>query len=175
MKEKSNWYVLFVMGGREQQIKDFLNQENKNWKAFIPMIEIIHTKQGKEYTVNKPMFPSYIFIDTSLSPNDFRDLLKHAKEKIAGIIKELKFDEDTPALRDYEREYLEGLLNNQYKITPSVGYMENDKVVITDGPLKGYESQIVWIDRHKKKAALQLDLLNKETRVTLSLEIIKKI
>ena len=44
MENKTNWYVLFVMGGKEQQICDFMNQEYDNWKVFIPKIEIIHTK-----------------------------------------------------------------------------------------------------------------------------------
>ena len=39
----------------------------------------------------------------------------------------------------------------------------------------GYEANIVRIDRHKKKAVLHMDLLNKETKITVSLEIIKKI
>lgn len=175
MKQETNWYVLFVMGGKEKQICEFLNQEYDNWKAFIPSIEIIHTKQGKEYIVEKPMFPSYLFIESEIKQREFQDVLKQAKQKKTGIIKELKFDEETPALRDYEREYLEGLLNESYRLTPSTGYIENDKVMITEGPLKGYESHISRIDRHKKKAVLSMDLLNKEVNVTVSLEIIKKI
>lgn len=175
METRSNWFVLFVMGGKEKQICEFLNKEQAEWKAFIPTIEIIHTRQGKEYLVDKPMFPSYIFIESSMKPTEFQEVLNHAREKKSGIIKELKYDEDTPALRDYERNYLEGLLDTHYKVPPSVGYIENDKVMITSGPLKGYESHITWIDRHKKKAALSLDVLNKEISVTVSLEIIKKI
>lgn len=175
MENKTNWYVLFVMGGKEQQICDFMNQEYDNWKVFIPKIEIIHTKQGKEFFVEKVMFPSYLFIESDIPPKGFQDLLKNIRMKKTGIIKELKFDEETPALRDDEREYLEGLLNHDYKVTKSTGYIENDKVMITDGPLKGYESYITRIDRHKKKAVLSLDLLNKEVNVTVSLEIIKKI
>lgn len=171
----TNWYVLFVMGGKEKQICDFLNQECKDWKVFIPSIEIIHTKQGKEHIVEKVMFPSYLFIESEMKQKEFQDILKSAKQKKTGIIKELKFDEETPALRDYERDYLEGLLNDQYKVKPSTGYIEHDKVMITDGPLKGYESHITRIDRHKKKAVLSLDLLHKEVNVTVSLEIIKKI
>lgn len=175
MEKQTNWYVLFVMGGKEKQICEFLNQEYDNWKAFIPSIEIIHTRQGKEYLIEKPMFPSYLFIESSITQKEFQDILKNVKQKKSGIIKELKFDEETPALRDYERNYLEGLLNDHYKVTPSVGYIEHDRVMITDGPLKGYESHIVRIDRHKKKAVLSLDLLDKEINVTVSLEIMKKI
>lgn len=175
MESKTNWYVLFVMGGKEKQICEFLNQEYDNWKAFIPSIEIIHVKQGKEYLVERPMFPSYLFIESNITQKEFQNLLKESKQKKTGIIKELKFDEETPALRDYERDYLEGLLGSNYKVKPSIGYIENDRVTITDGALKGYESHIIKIDRHKKKAILSLDLLDKEINVTVSLEIMKKI
>lgn len=171
----TNWYVLFVMGGKEKQICEFMNQEYSEWNVFIPVIEITHTKQGKDYLVEKPMFPSYLFVESKIKQQEFQDRLKSIRQKKTGIIKELKFDEDTPALRDYEREYLEGLLNEEHKVVKSIGYIENDQVMITEGPLKGYESHIVRIDRHKKKAVLGLDLLNKEINVTVSLEIIKKI
>ena len=61
------------------------------------------------------MFPSYLFIESDIPSKDFQDLLKKIRMKKTGIIKELKFDEETPALRDDEREYLEGLLNHGSK------------------------------------------------------------
>ena len=43
--EEKNWYVLFVMGGKEQQLCDFLNQE-ENWYAFYPKIELVRRKSS---------------------------------------------------------------------------------------------------------------------------------
>ena len=175
MEVQTNWYVLFVMGGKEKAIRDFINEKYESVHAFIPVIEIIHTKQGEEYVVEKPMFPSYLFIESELQQKEFQKLVQNARQMKSGIIKELKYDEEISALREYEREYLEGLLNDEHRLTRSIGYLEQDEVVITEGPLKGYESHITRIDRHKKKAILNLDILSKETKITVSLEIIKKI
>ena len=58
-----------------------MNQEYDNWKVFIPKIEIIHTKQGKEFFVEKVMFPSYLFIESDIPSKDFQDLLKNIRMK----------------------------------------------------------------------------------------------
>ena len=62
---EKNWYVLFVMGGKEQQLCDFLNQE-ENWYAFYPKIELVRRKNSVDHIIEKPLFPSYIFVESNV-------------------------------------------------------------------------------------------------------------
>ena len=50
------WYVLFVLGGKETEVREILNEEYAQAHAFIPMIEIVHRKKGESHLVQKPMF-----------------------------------------------------------------------------------------------------------------------
>ena len=169
-----NWYVLFVMGGKEEKICEFFKQENIH--AFLPKIEVLYRKQGVFYPKEKLMFPSYVFIESKLEHNAFHQKILEVKQKKKGIIKELKFDnEGTPALTQEEKELIEKLIGSQKVMKHSIGYIEGDQVIVTDGPLQGLESKVIKIDRHKRRAQIEIEMLGRTVNLNVSLEIIKKI
>lgn len=169
-----NWYVLFVMGGKEQKICEFLEKENIH--AFLPKMEVLYRKQGTFYPQEKLMFPSYVFIESDLEHTFFHQKLLELKQKKTGIIKELKFDnEGTPALTQEEKELIEKLIGRKKVMKHSIGYIEGDQVIVTEGPLQGFESKIIKIDRHKRRAQIEIEMLGRVVNLNVSLEIIKKI
>lgn len=175
MEERDiNWYVVFVMGGRELTLIDYVNR-NEMIHAFSPQVEQIHRKQGKSFIIKKPMFPSYIFIKTAFDKIEFREYLKQKRYEKSGIIKELRYDNEISSLSDEEINWLEHLLNQEAVLQTSIGIMNGDRIIVTDGPLQGYESYIIHIDRHKRKATLAFQMLGKEVKLDTTLEIVKKI
>ena len=169
-----NWYILFVMGGKEKKICDFLNNSNE-WDAFTPYKEVVHKVKGEKVFVKKLLFPSYVFIETALDSLAFRKKLVEERQRIQGILKELKYDDNISALTETEQTYLMGLMNNDRTVSLSKGEIVNGKVLIIDGPLMGYESKIKKIDRHKRRAILQVEIQGNTLEVNVSLEIVKKI
>lgn len=168
------WYVLYVMGGKERKIVEILNQKDEI-KAFTPLKEVVHRIQGKRVVVKKPLFPSYLFLETELSPKVFRQAMLQYKSQVSGILKELKYDDDISALSTEERAYLEGLMDESHNVRLSKGEILDGEVIITEGPLNGYESNIIRIDRHKRRAILNVRMNNRDMNVDVSLEIVKKI
>ena len=77
-----NWYVLFVMGGKEEKICDFFKQENIH--AFLPKMEVLYRKQGNFYPQENLMFPSYVFIESDLELTAFHQMLLDVKQKKKG-------------------------------------------------------------------------------------------
>lgn len=73
-----------------------------------------------------------------------------------------------------EKKFLQKLLDKNYTVKESVGMIVNDKVIINDGPLKGYESKIIHIDRHKHICTLELLMLGQKREIQVSLEIVMK-
>ncbi len=45
-----------------------------------------------------------------------------------------------------------GFCDNEYIVEESIGFIKGDNVFITSGPLKGRESVIKKIDRHKRRS-----------------------
>lgn len=168
------WYVIYVKGGQEHKTTEFL--QNNSLKAFTPMKEKYHKKNGKLIKVQQVLFPNYIFIDSSDDYVDFSSKLNKLKLMNKSLIKELKYDlEGTPALHEEEVMILERLLGVNNVVATSVGFIEDDRVVITEGPLVGFESSIVHIDRHKREAKIEIDILGSKREVKVSLDILSKI
>lgn len=63
----------------------------------------------------------------------------------------------------------------EHLIKMSYGYIENDKIVITEGSMKDYEGIIKRIDRHKRKAVIEIEFFGRIMDVSVELEIVKKI
>ncbi|MBS6374071.1 MAG: antiterminator LoaP [Erysipelotrichaceae bacterium] len=167
-----NWYVIFVKGGKEASLTNLLNRSNID--AFIPLMEKIHKKKGEFIKVIVPMYPNYIFIRSKLDQMEFNQRLYIFKQQHSGILKQLQIDkEGTSVLQKEEIVLMEKMMDSQYIVKHSSGIIEGDRIKIIDGPLKGLESSIVRIDRHKRLAYLNNVLLGRQIKI--SLEILKKI
>ena len=116
-----------------------------------------------------------MFVETELNPNGFQQALLRYRSQIRGILKELRYEDDVSALSTEERAYLEGLMDEEHNVRISKGEILDGEVIITEGPLKGYESNIIRIDRHKRRAILNVRMNNQDLQVDVSLEIVKKI
>jgi transcriptional antiterminator NusG len=56
----------------------------------------------------------------------------------------------------------------------SEGIIENSQVIIQSGPLTGMEAYITRIDRHKRKAYLEVDMFGRVQQIEAGLEIFRK-
>ena len=170
----NKWYLLYVKGGKEDEICEFL--KTQGFDAFYPKKKIVYKKQGIRTLVDKPMFPNYIFVESELDHVDFSSEISMLKCIKDGIVREVKYDnEGTSALYEQEQLFLEKLLGRNKVVEYSVGFIENDRVVITEGPLVGLESNIIRIDRHKRICTLEIEMLGQKREVKVSLEIVSKV
>ena len=56
----------------------------------------------------------------------------------------------------------------------SEGYITGDKVTVTRGPLIGLEGDIRKIDRHKRRAYLDVTLFGRTVPASVGLEVVRK-
>lgn len=86
-----------------------------------------------------------------------------------GFIKQLQYDH-VSALQKEEIQILTVLLNEYHVLPMSYGHLENNKIVIDHGTLKGLESYIVKYDKRNRLASLDLFFLNQRWIAGVSLE-----
>ncbi len=133
------WYVLFTMTGREEKVKQLLvNQLDKNiYKPFIPMLETVF-KNSKRIIKKelKPMFPSYVFIESSTTYSEFTKDTRNIIYGSADIIRILNYgDPDDIDMREHERNTLLKLYNGDYCVESSSGIVVGDCTYIKEGSL----------------------------------------
>ena len=56
----------------------------------------------------------------------------------------------------------------------SLGIIDGGVVKVLSGPLSGFEQYIVKVDRHKRKAYLEMELFGEAKKIVAGLEIVAK-
>ena len=168
----SNWYVIQVQPKSEHRlcskIKDRVSKKLYS-DCFVPQVEYLFKKDGNFEKRIKPLFPGYIFVITE-DIRSFYDSLKF----IHGFKKILTDGEDFSPIKQEEADFIAGITDKDRNISLSEGYIINSKIVVTSGPLVGYEGVIKKIDRHKRLAYIEIDFMGQPQLIKIPLEIVSK-
>jgi transcriptional antiterminator NusG len=172
-----NWFIFFVHTGEEQKACEYLNKLfcNDESVAFVPQVELVYKKSGSVRKLLKPMFPGYVFADSILGERHFADLA-YKYVRFSSCIFYLLGDGNLNyvMLSEDEKNFLLEFCNDDYIIEDSEGFIVGDKVFVKSGSLRGKESIIKKINRHTRRAEIELMLLGDLRRVRVGLEIISK-
>ncbi|HIZ08049.1 MAG TPA: antiterminator LoaP [Candidatus Eubacterium avistercoris] len=166
------WYVIQVRTGTEENIRlqcEAKISENILERCFIPHYEERRKIRGEWRTMEKVLFPGYVFLITEEVEELFLQL-----RKVIGLTKLLGTGNEITALSEMETAFLERLGGEEQIVRMSEGIIEESRAKILSGPLMGMEGQIRKIDRHKRKAWLEVEMFGRLQMVEIGLEITMK-
>lgn len=176
MTETTNWYVIQVNTGNEHKLRNMivkqLDQSGIPYEdCFVPMVEYVRKSNEKYEIKEKPMFPGYLFLISD--PIRIQEIAACLKQVI-GFTKILGESQEFIPLYPEEVDFLLGFSDDKHNVGLSCGFIENDNITITQGPLVGKEGYIKKINRHKRIAEVELLFMGRATKVQVPLEIITK-
>ncbi|MDE5779385.1 MAG: antiterminator LoaP [Lachnospiraceae bacterium] len=165
------WYVVQVMTGNEHQVAALCKESllNEQEEVFIPMYERKRKVRGDYEIVKAVLFPGYVFFQTE----DVEGLF-YCLKNVSGLTRILQTGEEFTPLHESEVAFLSRFGGKEHVVEFSVGYIEGDKVVITEGPMADWQGKVKKIDRHKRIAVLEVEFFGRITDVTVGLEIVEK-
>lgn len=166
------WYVLQVRTGTEESIR--LQCRNKISEAvlercFIPYYEEKRRIRGEWTLQKKVLFPGYVFVIT-----DELDELYQSLKNVIGLTKLIGTGQEIVPLTEEERESLLEFGGEDQIVEMSEGIIADSKIIVTKGPLIGKEGYIKRIDRHKRKAWLEIEMFGRKQMVEVGVEIVEK-
>lgn len=166
-----NIYVLFVSKKSENRIKEYINRYTFH-EAIVPVVVKIYKRKSVVIKQEKILFPGYVFVRSELGPHAFKTYAQQYLYNLTGFIKILSYSgSELDALSNIEIQELQPFFKNKGQIESSVGFIDGDQIIITSGPLIGFESKIVHVNRQRKQARLQVSLFNEIKEVSVSLVI----
>lgn len=166
------WYVIQVRTGTEESVKkqcEKLIGRDAMERCFIPYYEEMKRYQGAWHKETGTLFPGYVFL-----VSDNLDQLYEELKKVIGLTKLLGSGDEVIPLADEEITFMRRFGGEDQVVPMSIGVIENDQVVIMEGPLKGREGMIRKIDRHKKKAWIEMEMFRRKQVVEIGVEIVGK-
>lgn len=166
------WYVVQVRTGTEESIKIQCERtvpDSILERCFIPYYEERRRRRGSWTTIKRILFPGYVFVTTE----DIEELYQQLKH-VLGLTKILGSGEVIVPLSDDEVNLMKRLGGEEQLVGMSEGIIEGGQVRIYDGPLQGMEGHVKKIDRHKRKAWLEIKMFGRMQMVQAGLEIVEK-
>lgn len=167
------WYVIWTATGKEDAVRlEIVKAVPKDCydRCFIIKKQEYRKCNGQWRTVDRILFPGYLFIETD-KVKEFYFYLK----KLPGFAKILCTGQYlTPVSRE-EEKWMKRLVLEGENVAVSTGIIENQTVHIKSGPLQGMEGLIRRIDRHKRRAWLHTKMFGREMDICVGLEVIEKI
>lgn len=173
------WYVIQTITGKEQELVDVLRKvpEEKSGtkngrsfeKCFIINRECVWRRQGCYQVYIKPLFPSYIFVETDTPDKFFHDL-----KEIPKLTKLLGCDGSFWSVRKEEEELLRKLVGDdpEYVVRRSpIKVDENGEIVSAEGVLKEYVGRIVRKRLRKRVVVIEIPFLGEMRRVEIGVKV----
>jgi transcription termination/antitermination protein NusG len=181
MASEKKWYVLRVVSGKENKIKEYLDMDLSRMgygdivtNILVPTEKVYKVKNGKKVIKERNLFPGYIYIEAVESKfND--DVISH----ITGTTNVINFlGGKTPdPIRPSEVQKLLGKVDDldETDETLSEPFLINETVKIVDGPFNDFTGTIEEIFDEKKKLKVIVKIFGRRTPVEVNFVQVEKV
>lgn len=163
--------MMQVVGGQEKRVLALLERNFPDGllqECFIPECETMKRYRGEWHKQVETLFPGYLVVLT-----DQPEALALELRKIPRFTRLLGNGDIFIPLNDREIAFFEAFTDVESRtIAMSEGIVEGGRAVVLKGPLKGREGMIKKIDRHKRLAYLEMDMMGRRKTIKLGLEIV---
>lgn len=166
-------YVIQVRAGHERRALSLIEKMTEPQlyqEIFIPQYETMKRFRGEWQLRTETLLPGYLFVITN-QPSAMALQLR----KVPEFTRLLGNDDMFTPLADQEAALIGTFTDIDHRtIRMSEGVIEGDEIVILKGPLMNQQALIKKVDRHKRIAYLELEMLGRTVNVKVGLEIVRK-
>ena len=160
------WYVLQVMTGEEESVKKKIIRDLHGVYPLVFKRKVMERRQGVWKEVTRILFPSYVFVQMTMNEKNY-----YTVKDIPYVLSFLG-SKEPEAVPDKQMANILRFCDDDEFVGISKIEIGKDVKVI-DGPLKGYEGQIIKIDKRKGRAKVRITLFQEEKEIDLGIEVIE--
>ena len=169
--DKTKWYSLRVISGKERSVEDNIMYEAKISKTedaieevFVPYEKIVKIKNNKKIIKERVFFPGYILIKMQLNK-----VTKYFIENIQGVISFVGPKGKNPIpLRESEIKKIFGEVERKEGREMIVSpFKKDDSVKIIAGPFVDFSGVVEEINDDKQKVKITISIFGRSTPVEL--------
>ncbi len=166
------WYVIQTLGGEEEHTAEIIRKRISPYyieECFVPKRERMKKFYGQWNKVEETLFPAYIFVVTKRPKELYQEL-----RRVPRLTKVLGREEGYFVPLSEEEEGLVRNLGGQGHRAglSKVVVGEGKQIRVLEGPLKGYEGDVVKVDLHKREVVVRVGFMGRETKLRLGIEMV---
>ncbi len=169
------WYVLKAVSGRENHCREQIAAElkarrldGKVAQMLIPAERVTEMKRGRKVTVERKLYPGYIYVEMELDDNVIAVI-----DEIDGVTGFLGADPRNPdPLGKDEAERIVRIATapsaeEQRKELVQIPYKLDDRVKVKEGTFAGMEGHVAEINAQKGELRVMITVFGRQTPVWL--------
>jgi transcriptional antiterminator NusG len=160
------WYVIHTMANHEILVEKLLSK--KNFEIFMPRISVLSKRKDRKKVIDVPLFRSYCFINTSLCPKDYYEIVK-----TAGVARILGINGHFNPVPHEIIESIRGTIESGRLYYAYDNLPVGTRVRVCEGPLEGVIGVIVRRHEKKRRLVVSVDLMNVGVAVELENEAVE--
>ena len=166
------WYIIQTYSGYENKVTLNLEQRIRSmdmtdriFQVIIPIEEEIEIHQGQRRTVQKKMFPGYVFVQMVM--NDDSWYVVRNTPGVTGFAGSTVEDRSKPTPLDDEEvgRILRQMQTAQPRI--NIGFKLGDTVRVSDGPFADFLGTVDDINFDKGKVRVLVTMFGRETTIEM--------
>ena len=176
ISEGRNWYVVHTYAGYENAVMRNLKQRieslgmgDKIFNVIVPTEKKIKIKGGRRVEEEEKIYPGYILVDMIVTDDSW--YVVRNTPRVTGFVGSGVYP---VPIDTAEVEALFARMSAD-KVTHAINLLENDAVVIVDGPFKELEGKVSEIDEERGKVKVLVNMFGRETPVELDFLQVKKV
>jgi len=176
ISEGRNWYVVHTYAGYENAVMRNLKQrieslgmEDKIFNVIVPTEKKIKIKGGKRVEEEEKIYPGYILVDMIVTDDSW--YVVRNTPRVTGFVGSGVY----PVPIDKKEVEVLFARMSADRVTHTINLLENDAVLIIDGPFKDLEGKVSEIDEERGKVKVLVNMFGRETPVELDFLQVKKI
>ena len=176
ISEGRNWYVVHTYAGYENAVMRNLKQrieslgmEDKIFNVIVPVEKKIKIKGGKRVEEEEKIYPGYILVDMIVTDDSW--YVVRNTPRVTGFVGSGVYP---VPIDKSEVEALFARMSAD-KVTHTINLLENDAVLVIDGPFKELEGKVSEIDEERGKVKVLVNMFGRETPVEFDFLQVKKV
>lgn len=181
---KDQWYVVQVLAGFENKIRDQLRRRIQTeemgdyiYEVLVPEERVSEVKGGKKRETSRKFYPGYVIVNMHLLDENNRlvDKTWYFIQEQDGVINFAgSKSHPIPMPRHEVDNMLAQIREREGAVLPTVDHEIGDTVTVSEGPFRGQRGTIAEIDLEKGSLMVSVDIFGRETLVPLEFWQVEK-
>ncbi len=169
-QDDCHWGFAYVRYRAEKKIAERL--QSAGITCYLPTVPHAYMVRGKKIITQIPMFPCYLFLQMN---RERATELRYEEKQITRI--DLQFNEarEEVLIRELQKLQQCELMAQNSPVYINPGIRSGDKVLVTQGSLKGLEADVIRRDDDNDLIIINVTMLDHHLEFPVSADELKKI
>jgi transcriptional antiterminator NusG len=176
-QKRKQWYVVHVLAGQEQKVRDNLVKRIKTeemgdfvYEVVLPTERVSEVKRGKKTETTRKFFPGYLIVNMWLLDDNQQlvDRTWYFIKETNGVIGFAGTKDRPIPMRQSE---VDGLLaqvrEREDGARPKISFAPGETVKVADGPFQNQSGVVEEIDPERGKLRVSVSIFGRNTLVDL--------